>query len=96
MDRSGYSLRSENRLLMEHRANHIIYVFNDRIHIAKNRRSGPLGDISLEQFIDCSLEIIAEHAHHGVATVFQEGLKIEMKEALIHVLEKNLLKVVKK
>jgi len=83
------------KLQMERDASLIMYVYDrkNRIHIAKNRRYPPIGDINQEQFIDIALCIIARQAHHNTAKVFQEGLVIEMKEALKKVLEKNSLKV---
>ncbi len=86
---------ARGRIAMDHAASHIIYYFahENKIHIAKNRFTDLTGDVELDQFIDLSLELIANKAYSNTAIVFQEGLKAEMKEAIVQVFEKNLLKV---
>lgn len=67
----------------------------NRLHIAKNRYSGVVGDAtysaaiettlytkSLEQAIDIVAEVIAKKKFKGITQVFEEGMKIELVEAM--------------
>lgn len=67
----------------------------DRLHIAKNRHTAIVGDAmystaiettlytkSLEQAIDIVAEVIAKKKFGGITQVFEEGMKIELVEAM--------------
>ena len=80
--------RSRTRL--DHQAHLIIYFLNDRIHVGKNR-TGEVGDITPDQFMNIALKYFARQIYHDVAEVFQQGLIDQIQKAITEVLKENLM-----
>jgi hypothetical protein len=86
----GYSLRKPSKILLETRANLVLYVDRkDGVYIHKNRYDGKTGKVNTTELVNILCHILSEHIFNGSIKLFQEGMRLRLKKAINRIIEKG-------